>query len=99
MEGNRLSLGEPDGTRSERAKAISEVLIKSGIRCPVTQKIRTEIWVKALGNVAFNPISALTRATLAQMAGDPEVSRGGTGNHVRSGGGGGETGDRNAHFR
>jgi 2-dehydropantoate 2-reductase len=73
VEGNRLSLGEPDGTRSERAKAISEVLIKSGIRCPVTQKIRAEIWVKILGNVAFNPISALTRATLAQMAGDPEV--------------------------
>jgi len=73
VEGNRLSLGEPDGTRSERAKAISEVLIKAGIRCPVSQKIRTEIWVKILGNVAFNPISALTRATLAQMAGDPEV--------------------------
>ena len=73
VEGNRLSLGEPDGARSERAKAISEVLIKSGIRCPVTQRIRTEIWVKILGNVAFNPISALTRATLAQMAGDPLV--------------------------
>lgn len=72
-EGNRLSLGEPDGTRSERCKAISEALIKAGIRCPVTQKIRTEIWVKILGNVAFNPISALTRATLAQMARDPEV--------------------------
>lgn len=73
VEGNRLSLGEPDGTRSERAKAIAEVLIKSGIRCPVTQKIRTEIWVKILGNVAFNPISALTRATLVQMAQDPDV--------------------------
>jgi 2-dehydropantoate 2-reductase len=72
-EGNRLSLGEPDGTRSDRCKAISEALIKAGIRCPVTQKIRTEIWVKILGNVAFNPISALTRATLAQMARDPEV--------------------------
>jgi 2-dehydropantoate 2-reductase len=73
IEGNRLSLGEPDGTRSERAKAISETLIKAGMRCPVTQKIRTEIWVKILGNVAFNPISALTRATLAQMARDSEV--------------------------
>jgi 2-dehydropantoate 2-reductase len=72
-EGNRLSLGEPDGTRSERCKAISEALIKSGMRCPVTQKIRTEIWVKILGNVAFNPISALTRGTLVQMAQDPEV--------------------------
>jgi 2-dehydropantoate 2-reductase len=73
VEGNRLSLGEPDGTRSERAKKIAEALIQSGIRCPVTQKIRTEIWVKILGNVAFNPISALTRATLVEMARDPEV--------------------------
>jgi 2-dehydropantoate 2-reductase len=73
IEGNRLSLGEPDGTRSERAKAISDTLIKAGMRCPVTQKIRTEIWVKILGNVAFNPISALTRATLAQMARDSDV--------------------------
>ncbi|MDP9112254.1 MAG: 2-dehydropantoate 2-reductase [Acidobacteriota bacterium] len=73
IEGNRLSLGEPDGTRSERAKAISDTLIKAGMRAPVTQKIRTEIWVKILGNVAFNPISALTRATLARMARDPEV--------------------------
>jgi 2-dehydropantoate 2-reductase len=72
-EGNRLSLGEPDGTRSDRCKAISDALIKAGMRCPVTQKIRTEIWVKILGNVAFNPISALTRGTLVQMAQDPSV--------------------------
>ena len=72
-EGNRLSLGEPDGTRSDRCKAVSEALIKAGIRCPVTQKIRTEIWVKVLGNVAFNPLSALTRATLVQMARDSEI--------------------------
>src|SRR6266404_2396328 len=72
-EGNRLSLGEPDGARSDRCKAISAALIKAGIRCPVTQNIRTEIWVKILGNVAFNPISALTRATLSQMARDSET--------------------------
>jgi len=73
-EGNRLSLGEPDGSRSERCKAISSALIQAGIRCPVTQKLNTEIWVKVMGNVAFNPISALTRTTLAQMAGDPDVA-------------------------
>jgi 2-dehydropantoate 2-reductase len=73
-EGNRLSLGEPDGSRSERCKAISAALIQAGIRCPVTQKLPTEIWVKVMGNVAFNPISALTRTTLAQMAGDPDVA-------------------------
>jgi 2-dehydropantoate 2-reductase len=73
-EGNRISLGEPDGARSERCRQIAEVLIKSGLRCPVTARMRHEIWVKILGNVAFNPVSALTRATLVQMVQDPEVS-------------------------
>jgi 2-dehydropantoate 2-reductase len=73
-EGNRISLGEPDGTRSPRSRAIADALIASGLRCPVTTHIRNEIWVKILGNVAFNPISALTRATLVQMARDPDVA-------------------------
>jgi 2-dehydropantoate 2-reductase len=73
-EGNRITLGEPDGTRTERCRQIAEALIRAGFRCPVTARIRHEIWVKLLGNVAFNPISALTRATLVQMARDPEVS-------------------------
>jgi len=72
-EGNRISLGEPDGSRSERCKAIAEALIQSGLRCPVSTRIRSEMWVKLLGNVAFNPISALTRATLVQMARDPDI--------------------------
>lgn len=73
-EGNRISLGEPDGSRSERCKGIAEALIKSGLRCPITARIRHEIWVKILGNVAFNPISALTGATLAGMVRDPGVN-------------------------
>ena len=73
-EGNRISLGEPDGTRSERARKIAEALIASGLRCPITTHIRREIWVKILGNVVFNPVSALSGATLAQMTGHPEVS-------------------------
>ena len=73
-EGNRITLGEPDGSRSERVRAIAEALIKSGLRCPVSAHIRQEIWVKILGNVAFNPISALTGATLARMARDPDVN-------------------------
>jgi 2-dehydropantoate 2-reductase len=72
--GNRITLGEPDGTRSDRSRQIAEALIAAGLRCPVTTRIRNEIWVKILGNVAFNPISALTGATLVQMARDPEVS-------------------------
>src|SRR3989442_467736 len=74
-EGNRLSVGEPDGTRSARARQIAEALIAAGFRCPITTRFRHEIWVKLLGNVAFNPISALTGATLVEMVRHPEVSR------------------------
>ena len=66
-EGNKLSLGEPNGTRTERTKAIADALIAAGLRCPVTTRFRHEIWVKLLGNVAFNPISALTGGTLEQL--------------------------------
>jgi 2-dehydropantoate 2-reductase len=71
IEGNRITLGEPDGTRSDRIRQIAEVLVASGFRCPVTTRIQIEIWVKVLGNASFNPVSALTRATLAQIARDP----------------------------
>jgi 2-dehydropantoate 2-reductase len=73
IEGNRISLGEPDGTKSERTGLIANALTKAGFKCPVTRHLREEIWVKILGNVAFNPISALTRATIVQMVSDPEV--------------------------
>src|SRR5271154_3409008 len=73
IEGNRISLGEPDGSRSDRCRRIPEALIASGLRCPVTTRLRHEIWVKVLGNASFNPVSALTRATLAQMVRDPGV--------------------------
>jgi len=73
-EGDRISLGEPDGTRSERCRQIAKAFIAAGLRCPVTARLRHEIWVKVMGNVAFNPTSVLTRATLAQMTGDTEVA-------------------------
>jgi 2-dehydropantoate 2-reductase len=72
-EGNRISLGEPGGERSERARRISELLIRAGLRAPITTHLRQEIWVKLLGNAAFNPISALTGATIAGILGDPET--------------------------
>jgi 2-dehydropantoate 2-reductase len=75
IEGNRISFGEPDGSKSERARRIAEALIGAGFRCPVTTRFRHELWVKLLGNVAFNPISALTRGTLEQIARHPDVSR------------------------
>src|SRR5207248_8921928 len=66
--------GEPDGSRSERCRRIAEALIAAGFRCPITTRLRHEIWVKLLGNVAFNPISALTGATLVELARHPAVS-------------------------
>jgi 2-dehydropantoate 2-reductase len=75
IEGNRISLGEPNGTRSDRCRQIAEALITSGLRAPITTHMRNEIWVKILGNLAFNPISALTGATLVQMAQHPEVRK------------------------
>jgi 2-dehydropantoate 2-reductase len=71
VEGNRISLGEPDGSKSERIRNIADALIKAGLRAPITPRIRQEIWVKMLGNAAFNPISALTRATLRQIVREP----------------------------
>jgi 2-dehydropantoate 2-reductase len=73
IEGNRLSFGEPDGSKSERAKKIAEALIAAGFRCPVTMRFRHEIWVKLLGNVAFNPISALTGGTLEELVRNPDT--------------------------
>jgi 2-dehydropantoate 2-reductase len=73
-EGNRITLGEPDGSKSERCRRIADALGTAGFRCPITPRIRTEIWVKLLGNVAFNPISALTGGTLEELARHPDVS-------------------------
>ncbi len=70
-EDNRFSLGEPDGSRSERASVLAKALIDAGLRAPLRNRIRGEIWVKLWGNVALNPLSALTRATLAQICGEP----------------------------
>jgi 2-dehydropantoate 2-reductase len=74
IEGNRISLGEPDGVLSDRCREIARALITSGLRCPITTHLRREIWVKLLGNASFNPVSVLTRATLAQMLRDPDVA-------------------------
>ncbi len=73
IEGNRITLGEPDGSRSDRVRQIAEALIASGLRCPITARLRHEIWVKVLGNASLNPLSALTRATIVQMVRDPGV--------------------------
>ena len=76
--GDKFALGEPDGSSSERVARISEVLEAAGFKAPVLDDIRSEIWLKLWGNLCFNPISALTRATLDVIATDPgtrEVAR------------------------
>ena len=70
IEGNRFSLGEPDGSKSERAQALSKILANAGLKAPVRPKLRDEIWVKLWGNLSFNPISALTHATLDVLCTD-----------------------------
>jgi 2-dehydropantoate 2-reductase len=65
--GDRISLGEPDGNRSPRAEALSKLMIQAGVKAPVRPRIRDEIWVKLWGNLAFNPLSALTAATLDRL--------------------------------
>jgi 2-dehydropantoate 2-reductase len=65
VEGNRFPVGEPDGTASERIALLSECFTKAGLQAPVLSDIRAEIWLKLWGNLTFNPISALSRATLA----------------------------------
>jgi 2-dehydropantoate 2-reductase len=70
VEGDRFSLGEPDGAKSPRLMALSKALIAAGLKAPVKTDIRAEIWVKLWGNVAFNPISALTGGTLQQICED-----------------------------
>ena len=70
IEGNRFSLGEPDGSKSDRAVALSQALSQAGLKAPVRPKLRDEIWVKLWGNLSFNPISALTHATLDVLCTD-----------------------------
>ncbi len=71
IEGHRFSLGEPDGSKSDRALALSKALSAAGLKAPVRPKIRDEIWVKLWGNLSFNPISALTHATLDVLCTEP----------------------------
>jgi 2-dehydropantoate 2-reductase len=71
VEGDRFTLGEPDGQKTERTERLSQALIASGLKAPIRAKIRDEMWIKLWGNLSFNPISALTCATLDVICTDP----------------------------
>ncbi|HXL68141.1 MAG TPA: 2-dehydropantoate 2-reductase [Xanthobacteraceae bacterium] len=67
VEGDRFPIGELDGKSSERVKLLHDVFVKAGLKSRVLDDIRSEIWLKAWGNLSFNPISALTHATLVDI--------------------------------
>ncbi len=71
IEGDRFPIGELDGTTTERATKISEAFTKAGLKCPILDNVRAEMWLKLWGNLTFNPISALTHATLQDMCEHP----------------------------
>ncbi len=71
LEGDRLPVGELDGSESERIKRVSETLVGAGLKAPIQSDIRSEIWLKLWGNMSFNPISALTHATLVDICKEP----------------------------
>jgi len=72
LEGDRFTLGEPDGEKTERVQRLAKAFVAAGFRTPVRPRIRDEIWVKLWGNLCFNPLSALTRTTLDLIATDPD---------------------------
>jgi 2-dehydropantoate 2-reductase len=73
VEGTRFTLGEPDGTDSERCRLISAAFTAGQLRAPVEARLRDQIWLKLVGNVAFNPITALTGATLGELGTLPQM--------------------------
>ncbi|HXZ50214.1 MAG TPA: 2-dehydropantoate 2-reductase [Usitatibacter sp.] len=71
IEGERFPVGELDGSKSERAQSLSDAFVRAGLKSPVLDNVRAEIWLKLWGNLTFNPISALTHSTLADICADP----------------------------
>ena len=67
LEGTRFSIGEPDARSPNAASAFSEAMVAGGLKCPVEPDLRNDIWIKLMGNISFNPISALSRATMSQI--------------------------------
>ena len=74
VEGNRFPVGEPNGTASARVKSVAECFTRAGLKSPILEDIRAEIWLKLWGNMTFNPISALARATLSGICQYPRAA-------------------------
>jgi 2-dehydropantoate 2-reductase len=73
VEGTRFAIGEPDGSSSDRCRTIAEAFEAGGLKCPIEKQIRGQLWLKLIGNVAFNPTTALTGASLGELGLVPEM--------------------------
>ena len=73
IEGTRFAIGEPSGEITERCKTIADAFIAGGLKCPIERRLRDQIWLKLIGNAAFNPVTALTHATLGELGSRPEM--------------------------
>ncbi|MBF97105.1 MAG: 2-dehydropantoate 2-reductase [Pelagibacterales bacterium] len=67
IEGKRFIIGEPDNAKSERVSTVSDLLIKAGLKAPISRDIRSDIWLKLIGNSSFNPLSVITQNTLKEI--------------------------------
>ncbi len=75
VEGTRFAIGEPTGLRSARCRAIADAFVAGGLKCSIEERIRDQLWLKLVGNVAFNPVSAVTRSTLGRLGDEASMRR------------------------
>jgi 2-dehydropantoate 2-reductase len=73
VEGTRFSIGEPDRSNSARCRSFAEAMIAGGLKCPVENELRDDIWIKLMGNAAFNPLSVLTQGTMGEICADMQT--------------------------
>jgi 2-dehydropantoate 2-reductase len=73
IEGTRFAIGEPDGRASGRCARIARAFVSGGLKCPVDRNLRQQIWLKVVGNVAFNSVTTITRASLAELGESPSL--------------------------
>jgi len=73
LEGTRFTIGTPGGERTDACRAISEAFVAGGLKCPIEDDLRPQIWLKLVGNAAFNPLTTVTRATLGGLAASPSA--------------------------
>jgi len=74
IEGTRFTIGTPGGERTEACRAISQAFVAGGLKCPVEDDLRPQIWLKLVGNAAFNPLTTVTRATLGGLGTSPSAT-------------------------